>query len=92
MHNLYCGRHVDKQTRNVFVEGTIDDVHEGFQTLMDYCAGDVIATHNVLRETLPLFLERFPHPVTLAGMLELGKSSLYLFRKQSEILECLKVA
>ncbi|CAH2055923.1 unnamed protein product, partial [Iphiclides podalirius] len=76
VHNLYCGKHVDKQTRDVFVEGTIDDVHEGFQTLMDYCAGDVIATHNVLKETLPMFLERFPHPVTFAGMLELGTAYL----------------
>ncbi|CAG4938189.1 unnamed protein product [Parnassius apollo] len=54
----------------------MEDVHENFQTLMNYCAGDVIATHNVLKEILPMFLERFPHPVTFAGMLELGTAYL----------------
>ncbi|KPJ20795.1 DNA polymerase subunit gamma-1, mitochondrial [Papilio xuthus] len=72
VHNLYCGKPVDKETRDIFVDGTMEDVHENFQTLMDYCARDVIATHNVLNKLLPMFLERFPHPVTLAGMLELG--------------------
>ncbi|XP_072945255.1 DNA polymerase subunit gamma-1, mitochondrial [Epargyreus clarus] len=76
VHNLYCGKLVDKETRDIFVEGTMGDVHENFQLLMNYCAGDVIATHNVLRELLPMFLERFPHPVTLAGMLELGTAYL----------------
>ncbi|XP_068622933.1 DNA polymerase subunit gamma-1, mitochondrial [Battus philenor] len=76
VHKLYCGKPVDKQTRDVFVEGTMEDVHEGFQTLMDYCARDVLATHNVLSELLPMFLERFPHPVTFAGMLELGTAYL----------------
>ncbi|XP_049878620.1 DNA polymerase subunit gamma-1, mitochondrial [Pectinophora gossypiella] len=76
VHNLYCGSQINKETRDIFVEGTMDDVHENFQKLMRYCAGDVTATHNVLRELLPLFLERFPHPVTLAGMLELGSAYL----------------
>lgn len=76
VHKLYCGTALDKATRDVFVNGTLEDVHRQFQTVMKYCAGDVIATHAVLRELLPLFLSRFPHPVTLAGMLEL--SSAYL--------------
>ncbi|KAH9638836.1 hypothetical protein HF086_012789 [Spodoptera exigua] len=66
----------DKQTRDIFVDGTMQDVHENFQTLMQYCANDVVATHEVLKELLPLFLHRFPHPVTLAGMLELGSAYL----------------
>ncbi|XP_039747970.1 DNA polymerase subunit gamma-1, mitochondrial [Pararge aegeria] len=76
VHNLYCGIPINKETRDIFVEGTLEDVHANFQKLMKYCAGDVIATHNVLRELLPMFLERFPHPVTLAGMLELGSAYL----------------
>ncbi|KAI8441128.1 hypothetical protein MSG28_009380 [Choristoneura fumiferana] len=76
VHKLYCGVPVDKQTRDVFVDGTMQDVHDNFQKLMAYCANDVIATHNVLGALLPLFLERFPHPVTLAGMLELGSAYL----------------
>nr|XP_026498302.1 DNA polymerase subunit gamma-1, mitochondrial [Vanessa tameamea] len=76
VHKLYCGVPIDKQTRDVFVEGTLEAVHQNFQDLMKYCAGDVAATHNVLQKLLPMFLERFPHPVTLAGMLELGSAYL----------------
>ncbi|XP_050672846.1 DNA polymerase subunit gamma-1, mitochondrial [Leptidea sinapis] len=76
VHKLYCGVAVNKESRDIFVEGTLDDVRNNFHMLMQYCAGDVIATHNVLRELLPMFLERFPHPVTLAGMLELGTAYL----------------
>ena len=39
---------------------------------MRYCASDVVATHEVLHSLLPLFLHHCPHPVTLAGMLEMG--------------------
>ncbi|XP_045778777.1 DNA polymerase subunit gamma-1, mitochondrial [Maniola jurtina] len=76
VHKLYCGAAIDKESRDVFVEGSLEDVRGDFQRLMKYCAADVIATHNVLRELLPLFLQRFPHPVTLAGMLELGSAYL----------------
>ena len=34
---------------------------------MRYCAEDVYHTHEVLQKVLPLFLQRFPHPVSFAG-------------------------
>lgn len=37
---------------------------------------DVLATHEVLSAVLPLFLQRCSHPVTLAGMLEMGGAYL----------------
>lgn len=43
---------------------------------MKYCANDVISTHEVLDAVLPVFLQRCPHPVTLAGMLEMGGAYL----------------
>jgi DNA polymerase gamma 1 len=43
---------------------------------MQYCAEDVFYTHEVLQRVLPLFLDRCPHPVTLAGMLEMGSAYL----------------
>ncbi|CAG9129758.1 unnamed protein product [Plutella xylostella] len=76
VHKLYCGSSMDKQTRDVFVEGKMADVIERFPEVMSYCAADVGATWRVLVELLPLFMERFPHPVTLAGMLELGSTYL----------------
>lgn len=73
---LYCGSTISKEERNVFVEGTLEDVRLDFQALMNYCSNDVAATHRILQKLFPLFEERFPHPVTLAGMLEMGSAYL----------------
>lgn len=76
VQKLYCGLKLDKQMRDLFVEGTLTEIRNNFQELTKYCASDVIATHNVLTKLFPMFQERFPHPVTLAGMLELGTAYL----------------
>lgn len=77
---LYCGSEknetIDKQARSVFVDGTLDDIRYDFQNLMSYCASDVVATYRVFQKLYPMFCERFPHPTTLAGMLELGMAYL----------------
>ncbi|XP_044254908.1 DNA polymerase subunit gamma-1, mitochondrial [Tribolium madens] len=77
VHKLYCGgKSVAKETRDLFVTGSLNDIKGEFQTVMKYCSSDVVATYNVLKELFPMFLERFPHPVTLAGMLELSTGYL----------------
>ncbi|RZF37356.1 hypothetical protein LSTR_LSTR010451 [Laodelphax striatellus] len=76
VHHLYCGTELEKEKRDIFVTGTLTDVRNEFQSLMAYCAGDTLATFNILVKLFPMFLERFPHPVTLAGMLELGSAYL----------------
>ncbi|XP_054262641.1 DNA polymerase subunit gamma-1, mitochondrial [Macrosteles quadrilineatus] len=76
VHNLYCGSELSKEERDIFVKGTISDVLDNFQSLVSYCANDVLATHNVLCKLFPMFLDRFPHPVSLAGILELGLAYL----------------
>ncbi|KAK6166464.1 hypothetical protein SNE40_023149 [Patella caerulea] len=77
VYQLHCdGEPLQKSTREIFVEGSMADVREKFQELMTYCAGDVEATHSVFQQLWPEFLERFPHPVTLAGMLEMGSAYL----------------
>ncbi|XP_053999831.1 DNA polymerase subunit gamma-1, mitochondrial isoform X1 [Hylaeus anthracinus] len=76
IHKFYCGNEISKEFKNVFVEGSLKDVRENFKSLMNYCANDVLATHNVLCHLFPIFEDRFPHPVTLAGMLELGTAYL----------------
>lgn len=67
VYKLYCGKKLEKETREIFVEGTISEIKEDFQKVMKYCSGDVLATFEVTKQLFPLFLERFPHPVTLAG-------------------------
>ncbi|XP_078007267.1 DNA polymerase subunit gamma-1 isoform X5 [Phascolarctos cinereus] len=77
VHSLYVGGPpLEKEARELFVKGTMKDIRENFQDLMQYCALDVQATYEVFQEQLPLFMERCPHPVTLAGMLEMGVSYL----------------
>ncbi|XP_029430530.1 DNA polymerase subunit gamma-1 isoform X2 [Rhinatrema bivittatum] len=77
VHNLYVGGPpLDKEARELFVKGSMAEIRKEFQNLMTYCALDVRATHEVFQEQLPLFMERCPHPVTFAGMLEMGVSYL----------------
>lgn len=77
---LYCdassSEMISKETRSVFIDGTLSDIRCNFQHLMEYCAKDVRATYRVLQKLYPLFVERFPHPATFAGMLELGMAYL----------------
>lgn len=76
VYEFHCGKKLSKSDRETFIEGSIDDVRNDFQSLMTYCAKDVQATYEVFSKLFPVFLKRFPHPVTLAGMLEM--STMYL--------------
>ncbi|XP_052795995.1 DNA polymerase subunit gamma-1-like isoform X2 [Mya arenaria] len=72
VHALHVGgTKLDKDPRDIFIEGSMADVRDNFQDLMTYCASDVSATFNVFKALWPQFCERFPHPVTLAGMFEM---------------------
>ncbi|KAK7121751.1 hypothetical protein R3I93_022740 [Phoxinus phoxinus] len=88
VHALYVGgERLKKEPRDVFVKGSMSDVRTNFQELMRYCALDVLATHEVFTEQLPLFMERCPHPVTLAGMLEMGVCYLPVNQNWGRYLE-----
>lgn len=76
VYRLYCNQELDKEARNVFVEGNMKDIYDNFQKLTDYCAKDVLATHSISTVLYPMFLDRFAHPATLAGMLEIGQAYL----------------
>lgn len=80
VYKLYCGDNVtdqiNKETRSIFVTGSLSDIKDNFQVLMTYCAKDVVATFRVFEKLFPLYCERFPHPVTFAGILEMGMAYL----------------
>ncbi|XP_043466348.1 DNA polymerase subunit gamma-1, mitochondrial [Leptopilina heterotoma] len=76
VYKLYCGRKIDKKARDLFVDGTLLQIREQFNDMMKYCANDVRSTFEIFQILFPLFKERFPHPVTFAGMLELGSAYL----------------
>ena len=54
---------------------------------MNYCANDVSSTHEIFCEIWPIFLERFPHPVTLAGMLEMSTAYLPVDKNWEKYIE-----
>ncbi|CAG0897515.1 unnamed protein product [Darwinula stevensoni] len=81
------GAALEKESRDVFVKGTLDDVRKEFQGLMSYCAQDARASLLLLRALWPEFLERFPSTVTLAGMLEMGSMYLPINRNWNRYLE-----
>ncbi|XP_065209751.1 DNA polymerase subunit gamma-1, mitochondrial [Planococcus citri] len=87
VHKFYCGSSLKKEERNVFVTGSLKDIRDDFQSLMTYCANDVAATHKILTHLWPEFLNRFPHPVTLAGMLELSVCYLPVNRNWPTYIE-----
>ncbi|XP_042351656.1 DNA polymerase subunit gamma-1 isoform X2 [Plectropomus leopardus] len=88
VHALYVGGPpLKKEVRETFVKGSMTDVRSNFQELMQYCAMDVQATHQIFTEQLPLFMERCPHPVTFAGMLEMGVSYLPVNQNWGRYLE-----
>ena len=72
----YGGKELDKQKRNIFVVGSLSEIRQDFQNLVTYCAGDTLATYQVLQKLVPQYLSRFPHPATLAGVME--ASTVYL--------------
>lgn len=88
VHALYVGGDpLEKEARNIFVKGSMSDIRSNFQELMQYCAMDVLATHEVFIQQLSLFLERCPHPVTFAGMLEMGVCYLPVNQSWDRYLE-----
>lgn len=70
---LHCDKYLmDKNVRNMFVKGTIDDIKLNFQDAMTYCANDVMATTGLLRALWPKFVRKCPHPATFAALMQMG--------------------
>lgn len=86
VYKLYCDSKegIDKDPRDIFVKGSLQDVHDNFNDLTDYCANDVSVTLKILKSLFPVFAKRFPSPITLAGMLEMSVMYLPVNRKTWE--------
>ncbi|WFD38947.1 DNA-directed DNA polymerase [Malassezia japonica] len=74
---LHCNIEMDKEARNKFIDGTPrEQIREECAALLAYCANDVATTHSVFCKVWPAFVERCPHPATIAGVLALGSTFL----------------
>lgn len=85
---FHCGITMDKAPRDILVDAQdIGLIQQNFEDLMTYCARDVSATHDVYRITLPKFLDKCPHPVSFAGILQMGSSFLTVSEGWTAYLE-----
>ncbi|CAG8638059.1 19396_t:CDS:2, partial [Dentiscutata erythropus] len=78
VYKFHCQGELDKSSRNYFINGSLDEIvkPEIFQKLVSYCADDVFATHKVFKKVFPRFLEVCPHPVSFAGIINMGNMFL----------------
>ncbi|KAF3991692.1 hypothetical protein FT663_01003 [Candidozyma haemuli var. vulneris] len=84
---FHCGIKLKKDIRDTFSTEDKSLIVDQFQSLMDYCASDVIATYEVTKKLFPQFRERNPHPVSFAALKQLGKLFLPTTRKWDQYLE-----
>ncbi|CAB3405513.1 unnamed protein product [Caenorhabditis bovis] len=76
--HLYSGKDITaeqyskKTLRASFVKDPIEKIRDDFQPLMSYCARDNILCAEIYVKLWDEFKTRFPHPATLAGMLNIG--------------------
>ncbi|KAH8547987.1 DNA polymerase family A-domain-containing protein [Umbelopsis sp. PMI_123] len=83
---FHCNIDMDKSSRDLLVEGQLDDVQQNFEQLIRYCATDVDMTHRVYKALWPKFHENCPHPISFAGMLQMGNSILTVNEHWEEYL------
>jgi len=83
---FHCNLDLDKSSRDILVDGQLTDVKENFDQLMQYCSTDVEMTHQVYKVLWPKFHQNCPHPVSFAGMLQMGNSFLTVNERWEEYL------
>lgn len=86
---LHCGITMDKALRDTFIDPltTIADVRDEFDSLVAYCATDVLVTLQVLQVLLPKFLATCPHPASFGGILLMSQPVLPVDRRWPQYIE-----
>ena len=73
-HKFYCNRDIlDKETRNIFVEGSVNDIMQNRKKLLEYNFDNVYATAEVFAKVFPLYISQYPSPVNLFGTMIMGR-------------------
>ena len=86
---LHCDIKMDKGRRNIFVDATSrEEILQDLESLLEYCATDVAVTHKVFSKVWPVFAkENCRHPVTMAGVFELGSTFLPIDQEWNQYIE-----
>jgi DNA polymerase gamma 1 len=67
-----------KKTRNIFVEGTMEDVRENFPEIMAYALRDSVLVNEIVRYLMPAFYKALPSDIRQEAALIRGNTSLAL--------------
>eukprot|EP00834_Sanchytrium_tribonematis_P005464 NODE_331_length_9425_cov_0.815355.p2 type:complete len:1110 gc:universal NODE_331_length_9425_cov_0.815355:2118-5447(+) len=84
---FHCDIDLNKSIRDIFVKGNLEEVQQNAQTLFQYCAEDVEATHQVFKAVYPKFLKKCPHPISQAGPMIMSKSFLPVSKRWDDFVE-----
>jgi DNA polymerase gamma 1 len=67
-----------KKTRNIFVEGSMEDVRENFSEIMAYALRDSVLVNEIMRYLIPAFYKSLPSDIRQEAALIRGNTSLAL--------------
>jgi hypothetical protein len=79
---LHLGVTMNKTIRDIFVEGTIQEIQNKIQDLINYNVEDVYYTYQLAKKLWGLFKRKSPHPVTRSALLLMSKFYLPTTRKR----------
>ena len=78
---FHLKKDLDKEVVKLLVDGSLESVRGQLQQILQYCFNDSRATAELFAVLWPKFQAKCPHPVTFAGLLEMG--SMILPTRQS---------
>lgn len=73
---FYGNEEMEKEDRNYFVNGDLNDIQSRFQKLSNYNANDCLCLLKAYRVLFRTFCQKNPHKVTFAGMLSMSREFL----------------
>jgi DNA polymerase gamma 1 len=78
VYKFYCNQCLNKTERDVFVKGTFEEFQDtkNLQQAIAFCATDVEAIHQIFQKLFPMFIDVCPHPVSFAGVVQMGSMFL----------------
>ncbi|CAB5196034.1 unnamed protein product [Rhizophagus irregularis] len=78
VYNFYCNQYLNKPGRDVFIKGTFKELQDtkNLQQAIVSCASNVEAAHQVFQKLFPKFIDVCPHPVSFAGVVQMGSMFL----------------
>ena len=61
------------ETRNIFAEGSVNDIMKNRKKLLEYNFDVVYATADVFAKVFPIYISQYPSPVNLFGKIIMGQ-------------------